>query len=960
MSRPARISFVWRGPRKRRQRKSVTRPRHRRAALEHLEPRWLLAGTISLVRYFDTWAAGIIKSTDAAGLGYHPPSGHLLIADSEINETSQFKGFNVFEVSPRGDQVFKEYATGNKEPTGITYNVADGFFYITNDDTVTIGRYDNRLNTVLASVKTTSAHSSLTDPEGITSDAAGNLYVVHGSGGANVRQVSVWNSNLKFQYRFGVGDRMSDAEGIAYNPQNNHLYLVSDPNQAIFEYTLTGQFVEKYDISKFSPKPVAPQGLEFAPTSDPNDSSSALALYIADGMVDNFPDGRIYEAIVGATTPTNSPPNFVGDPYSFSVDESAGVGTPVGTVLASDPNGDALTYSITAGNSAGHFAIAAATGVITVNGPLDADLTSSYALTVRADDGRGGTDTASLNISVNSSTPGGSSLEVRVGHSADDAEESSSGAVDLTSSDLELVFDGSNQAVGMRFNGIGIPRGATISNAWVQFEVDERTSETTSLVIQGEAADNAERFTNSQNNVSSRPRTSVSVSWNPVAWTVTNQAGPDQRTPNLAAVIQQIVDRPGWSSGNSLAILITGMGERVAKSYNKGAGVAPLLHIEFGTSGPTNGAPVAQNQSVSTPEATPLAVTLSASDPDGDPLTYNIVSGPTGGVLSGTAPNLVYTPNAGFTGQDSFTFRASDGMVDSNLATVSILVTSTSPSGSVDARVAAGSDDGEESSTGKVDLTSSDLELMDNSQIVGMRFVNLAIPPGATITAAYLQFQVDETATTSTSLEIRGQAADHAATFTTSTSDISSRPRTTAFATWAPPAWNTVGQAGLDQRTSDLSVILQEIVSRPGWASGNALVIVITGSGKRVAESFNGTSAGAPLLHVEFTVGGGSSLAMSTQPTAGDLQQAVLLSATATDPQQSTSSDAFTEAVVPPQAPDESFDDSVRGATDVPDLAGPDESEAVAALDALFAAEAAEADRLENGLPDETVSASIV
>jgi hypothetical protein len=46
--------------------------------------------------------------------------------------------------------------------------------------------------------------------------------------------------------------------------------------------------------------------------------------------------------------------------------------------------------------------------------------------------------------------------------------------------------------------------------------------------------------------------------------------------------------------------------------------------------------------------------------------------------------------------------------------------------------------------------------------------------------------------------------------------------------------------------------VIQEIVNRPGWASGNSLVILISGTGKRVAESFNGDKTGAALLHVEY------------------------------------------------------------------------------------------------------------
>src|SRR5439155_21652601 len=69
-----------------------------------------------------------------------------------------------------------------------------------------------------------------------------------------------------------------------------------------------------------------------------------------------------------------------------------------------------------------------------------------------------------------------------------------------------------------------------------------------------------------------------------------------------------------------------------------------------------------------------VGVTLTASDPDGNPLTFATTSTPAHGSLSGTAPNLTYTPNAGFFGTDSFTFKANDGLLDSNVATVSITV----------------------------------------------------------------------------------------------------------------------------------------------------------------------------------------------------------------------------------------------------------------------------------------------
>ncbi|MDP3790194.1 MAG: Ig-like domain-containing protein, partial [Candidatus Omnitrophota bacterium] len=86
-----------------------------------------------------------------------------------------------------------------------------------------------------------------------------------------------------------------------------------------------------------------------------------------------------------------------------------------------------------------------------------------------------------------------------------------------------------------------------------------------------------------------------------------------------------------------------------------------------------NQEPVADNQSVSTNEDMAKAITLSATDVDGDTLTYTILAGPLHGTLSGTAPNLIYTPAMNYNGLDSFTFKVSDGNADSNIAIISIV-----------------------------------------------------------------------------------------------------------------------------------------------------------------------------------------------------------------------------------------------------------------------------------------------
>ena len=91
-----------------------------------------------------------------------------------------------------------------------------------------------------------------------------------------------------------------------------------------------------------------------------------------------------------------------------------------------------------------------------------------------------------------------------------------------------------------------------------------------------------------------------------------------------------------------------------------------------------NDAPVADAKSVTTSYNTATSITLSGSDIDSGSLTYVVVTAPANGTLSGAAPNLTFTPNIGFSGSTSFTFRVNDGQIDSAPATVTITVQATS------------------------------------------------------------------------------------------------------------------------------------------------------------------------------------------------------------------------------------------------------------------------------------------
>jgi hypothetical protein len=186
-------------------------------------------------------------------------------------------------------------------------------------------------------------------------------------------------------------------------------------------------------------------------------------------------------------------------------------------------------------------------------------------------------------------------IEVRVSDGNDDAEEHVTsadagdpmGSVDITSSDLELGAEGGGgdlQQIGIRFQGINILPLSTINSAFVQFTTDEIDDEVTSVRIYGELSPNAAPYSAATNNVTNRTKTTAFVDWSNIPiWELEGEAGPDQRTPNLGPVLQEIINQPGWAAGNALALIIDANpgGERTAESFNGVPAAAPLLSVDF-------------------------------------------------------------------------------------------------------------------------------------------------------------------------------------------------------------------------------------------------------------------------------------------------------------------------------------------------------------------------------------------
>ncbi|MFD1552508.1 hypothetical protein DNU06_14480 [Putridiphycobacter roseus] len=181
--------------------------------------------------------------------------------------------------------------------------------------------------------------------------------------------------------------------------------------------------------------------------------------------------------------------------------------------------------------------------------------------------------------------------------SSDDAEEEIlGGAMDLSSSDIEFTNDGgTEQIVGLRYDNLNIPNGSTIISAYIQFTTDEiTTGNQVDVVMAFEDVANASAITSGNGDLSGRTYfgTSNAVLWTSIQdWATVGANGPAQQSPDLAAMLQIIVNKAGWSAGNAVLLGMvdpavmnvpgyTGnTAKRTAESYDGSGG--PVLHITY-------------------------------------------------------------------------------------------------------------------------------------------------------------------------------------------------------------------------------------------------------------------------------------------------------------------------------------------------------------------------------------------
>jgi uncharacterized protein YjiK len=818
----------------------------------------------------------IPPSPDSSGITYEATSGLLVISDGEVEELpALFTGENIFETDLSGNLVstattipFNSTPSGrfNSEPTGVTIDPVTGHFFFSDDDS-------QRVDVVMRS-STPSFDFDLirrfltsdfgsTDPEGITFADLGAgqqaLFIADGLG----REIYRLDPGVNgvFDGIPPTGDDsvsnfdttsmgLLDPEGIVYN-DNGFLYITGNDNTVITEFKLSGSVVRTCDISAAAG--IKPAGLAMAPGSQ---NSSVMNLYIVDRGADNTADpgendGRLFEMSIPALI-NLAPTANAGSDQTIILPATANLGgSHTDDGLPDPPFLITSTWSQQSGPATATI-VNPNTEDTEVNFPVE----GTYVFRLTADDSQL-SDFDDVTITVLPAGTQTSTISLPISLGSDDAEEQVAGNVILGSVDLDLVRSGGNQIVGLRFNGITIPQNTIIVDAYIQFTAQGIHSETTSLTLEGQATDNAVTFVNNINgNVSTRPRTTASVSWLPTPWTTVGEAGLEQRTSDLTSVVQEIVNRSGWVSNNSLALIITGSGKRDADAFEANPLAAPMLHVEFvdaSANQPPTALISAPADGASFTVGDNITFTGTGTDPEDGDVTASLTWDSNLDGTIGTGGSFSTTLSEG---THTITATATDSGSLTGLDTITISVL---PPGGGTTTIAipinSGSDDAEEKPAGNVIIGSIDLDLVASggNQTIGMRFNNVTIPQGTTIVNAFIQFMASGTQSTATSLTLEGEAADNALTFVNNINgNVSTRPKTNASVLWSPVAWTIVGEAGVNQRTPDLTAIVQEIVNRSNWASNNSLAMIVTGSGKREADAFEANPSTAPVLHVEF------------------------------------------------------------------------------------------------------------
>jgi hypothetical protein len=184
----------------------------------------------------------------------------------------------------------------------------------------------------------------------------------------------------------------------------------------------------------------------------------------------------------------------------------------------------------------------------------------------------------------------GTTLNLQVGASADDAEQGSTDVVVIN--DTNAGSDALNEHVGTRFQNVTIPNASTIDDAIYSVTINSTGQDEPQHRVRGQAADDTAAFTTGSNNIDARSRTTASIQWNSAdlgwtggfsQWGASTAAGAGA---TVETIIQEIVNRGGWVSGNSTVLIweqhtLDAARDLFIQTYDTSSAVAAKLDIDY-------------------------------------------------------------------------------------------------------------------------------------------------------------------------------------------------------------------------------------------------------------------------------------------------------------------------------------------------------------------------------------------
>ena len=584
------------------------------------------SGAITVARALDYETAAAYTLTVQVSDGSLTADAEVTINVTDVNEapviTAQTAPFTIEENAAAGTAVGTVAATDQDEGDD------DLTFAITNGNTNEAFQIDN---TGAITVKTSAALDfetmptftltvQVSDDENLSSDAEITV---------NLTDVAGNEAPIIAAQTFSVIENAANGEAVgtvvATDAEGDNLTF------AIIDGNAIGNTGNAFAISAGTGE------LEVAGTIDYETTPTyILTVQVSDGMT--LASAAV---TINVTNMNDNAPVIAAQ--IFSVAENAANGAAVGTVASTDADGDALTFSITDGNTGNAFAINAGTGAITVAGTLNRQTTQTYTLTVRVSDG---TTSAEAAVTINVTDAGGNEVPTIAAQTFSIAEDAASGAAVGTVTAMDADNDGLTFSITNGNASDAFAINASSGAITVVGTLDYETTPTYTLTVQvsdGTATANAAitiNVTNVNDNAPTIAAQTFSVAENVANGTaVGTVAATDADGDNLTFSINAGNTGDTFAiNGTTGAITIAGTVDyETTQTYtltvqvSDGTNTAEAA-VTINVTNINDNAPVvtAQNAAFTVIEnaGSGTAVgTVAATDEDEDNLTFSITSG---------------------------------------------------------------------------------------------------------------------------------------------------------------------------------------------------------------------------------------------------------------------------------------------------------------------------------------------